>query len=542
MTNIAFPQCFVEIYPFEGQTFFFSGKQILSCTTHRDIHDDVGNFTIVLPPGGPNGTNLAPSWSEVLTPSSLCLIGMVCDGHSEVVMVGVVTGANETQHWSNSGVQRVTEIIGEDMAHFFMQQNWANLTVLAGTGASAAGEAINIPEAGLAAILGAGYLNGPPSEIASNWYNSILDGGQGILSQTKFPFGGGNAAQGQAPYINFSDAVAQFFEEYPNFIIPFGDFFFQSEGNWLEKFRQMLPFPWYECYLTTLPAGSIGTGGFAFTMKGIEGSSTPTFVCRINPIPVVTVNGDGTFDDLDSSRWDQLPGYVPETGFYQSDVNFNTNEVRNFYVLNPTWMRRMFGDTNSGLNPYIFSFLAYIDIASVHRYGYVPEIANVSWLTDTTGAHAKSGQTDVTKLVADLTGRLFSQYEPTPLMANGMVKYRLRPDIFPGGRFSYAPFKNDVTWDFYLTGVTHTFVFDHEASTTLTLTRGLPSSVYDDDSLSGILGQAHVGNAMRVDGVYKVGLPPGIGSPLQSIDLSKNAAAQWLSQLAPIATKAQGGQ
>jgi hypothetical protein len=52
--------------------------------------------------------------------------------------------------------------------------------------------------------------------------------------------------------------------------------------------------------------------------------------------------------------------------------------------------------------------------------------------------------------------------------------------------------------------------------------RGLPVDVYNDDAL--ILAM-HMGNAMRVQGQYTIGLPPGLGVPLQPLNLSTMIAA-----------------
>ena len=96
-------------------------------------------------------------------------------------------------------------------------------------------------------------------------------------------------------------------------------------------------------------------------------------------------------------------------------------------------------------------------------------------------------------------------FAPYKVMGNTIYSGPLRPDILPGNKFTYNPFKDTSlydpslqsnTWDFYIEEVTHHYVFAGKSSTTLKLTRGLPSSIYNrEDSenlLQGILsGTVH---------------------------------------------------
>jgi len=84
----------------------------------------------------------------------------------------------------------------------------------------------------------------------------------------------------------------------------------------------------------------------------------------------------------------------------------------------------------------------------------------------------------------------------------------LMPDLPIGTRFRYSPHKDGLPWDFYIEGIQHHFVFGWLSTTTLTLSRGLPSSIYASASSDGLLQAIHVGNAMRHNGLYEVGLPP----------------------------------
>jgi hypothetical protein len=106
-------------------------------------------------------------------------------------------------------------------------------------------------------------------------------------------------------------------------------------------------------------------------------------------------------------------------------------------------------------------------------------------------------------------------------MLQGQVTIPLTPTMLVGTRFRYAPFKDGVPWDFYVTGFKHRFVFGGQCMTTLTLSRGLPADVYADANL---LQAIFTGNAMRQNGEYVIGLPAGTGPALQVIETPQQAA------------------
>ena len=562
----AVPQCFLECYPFEGGSYSIQGGQILACTVSRDIKADAGTFTIELAPGGPFGANAAPSWTDVITPMSLCLVGMSRGIYRQIVMIGVVTNVDEPQVWRET-VSRSVTISGQDFGYFFNSFNWCALTFLGGP-ATAIGQALGTATAGIPALLGSSLLNGPPNQVAAAWYNKIMAGTSGILAQTSFLY--------RQQRVTFPQAMATLFAAYPGFTIPFGDYFIAAEGNWTSKFRSILQWPWYEFFVTTAPVGFYGGaapagtvtlgqpvivqpgtgggldevtvtaptptgGGYQFTMAGIGNApACPTLVARVNPLPQVAVTTNGanvTFGAIDATAWNALPLFTLDTGFSDSRLSFDESEVRNFYMLNPVWFRRMFGDVGDGLAPFILSFLGAYDAASIHRYGYRPEYTETRWLSDLNGDVAAAQSVDVFNLAASLTGRLISYYEPTSLMGRAGVIMPLRPDIMIGCRFKYPPLKNEGPWDFYIESVTHTFIFGGKPTTSLRLTRGLPSVVYSDTSQSGVLTQMHLGNAQRLNGIYSVGLPPGSAGGLRPFGI--NQTDQVMGNIAKVYVTAQ---
>jgi hypothetical protein len=87
-------------------------------------------------------------------------------------------------------------------------------------------------------------------------------------------------------------------------------------------------------------------------------------------------------------------------------------------------------------------------------------------------------------------------------MAVGSVVMPLRPDIMPGCKFEYAPFRGGELWTFYIEAAEHDYNFGGDSTTTLFLSRGLPSSVYADMSQKGIFYGVLTGTAERFEGEY----------------------------------------
>ena len=140
--------------------------------------------------------------------------------------------------------------------------------------------------------------------------------------------------------------------------------------------------------------------------------------------------------------------------------------------------------------------------------------------------------------MATLLGRLCGYYEATPLMARAAPTTWLRPDIEIGSKFTYAPFRDGVNWDFYIEKVMHSYVFGGPSKTQLTLSRGLPSSIYNDSSSTGLLYNIHIGNAQRVGGVYKIGLPSGSAAPLTAVPPKQ--FSDWMISLDTLYVTPQG--
>ena len=522
---------------------------ILSCQVSKNIRNtEPGTFNLMLAPGGPGGPNYGPSWTEIVTPMSLVIISMQRYDAFETVMIGIVTSPVEVQRWRSArGVQRVITISGQDFQYFFSAMNYYTLSMLGATRGAIFGDI------GLPAIMGSALLgNQPPNVVGAAWYNTIMaapgagDGTGGILGQTFFNY--------QGSKILFYDLMSTWFEAYDAAIeIPIGDYFMVSQGSWITKFLAIFPFPWYEFFIQTVPVGFYGTNGTPanspLTTTGFPPSS-PQLVARVNPLPWTNNYSPSSGFTMDTSRWEGLESYTLNTsGFIESDVQFNINEVRNFYVINPKWLTQLFGVSNASSAPFIFMFSAWLDTASINRYGYRPQITETHWFSDIKGQGAvvnSQNPINFQQLVAQLGLRITSYFEPTPLMASGTVQMELRPDIFAGNRFTYKPFKNGIDWMFYITGVTHYYEFGGESTTTLTLSRGLPKALYDGSGYTvsngltpASLADIHTGNATKRDGEYLKGIAYPGQIPLRPINMATPGVAGFLAGLPGIFSQAQ---
>jgi hypothetical protein len=547
VANIA---CSIEVYPFEGGKYTIQGGQIISATVSKNIYEPQGSMSVTLMPGGPQGVEDPNTWSQIITPMSHMLIGMTRGTRSAVVMDGIVTLPAEQQVWSNNeaetSVMRAQGLQGADFGWFFNQYNYYALTFYGLTASTPIGNGLGLVPASIASILSKGAQNQPPDQMGILWYQ-IMTGQSGILAKTYVPYA--NATQ-----ISIKQAITAQWEKYPIANIPVISYFL-GEESWYAKFKHIFAEPWYEFFVTTAPSGQYlsypGTpsnatinAGTSFTMQSEPQAKPagPMLVARVTPLPVLMPpNGtSGPPGQVDSSRWSQLPLYdftKEKFGFKSSSASFSCDGARNFYILNPTAYQTLFGDNNANTLPFPFYFIAAGDAASVQRYGFRPQVFTTQWFYDQAGLAAQTGETKKQTFL-EMTATAMSWYHPLPLMARANVVLPLTPDILVGTRFRYIPFKNGASWDFYVEGFQHNFSFGGESHTSLTLSRGLPTSVYNNPTL---LQAVLSGNAQRVNAEYVVGLPAGSAPSLQFTATLADAAALQQSMTNFVNTPQQAG-
>ncbi|MHB1954470.1 MAG: hypothetical protein ACYCOU_12055, partial [Sulfobacillus sp.] len=153
------PAIAIDIYPFEGGSFTLTPATtpILECNVYKNIrNNEGGTFEIVLAPSGPppntptvGGTPSNPipgaatlptysqskklsivSWTQVITPMSLCIIRMA-RREAQTVMVGVVQETRENQDWiTGQTVTRKIIITGMDFTYFLTREQFYTLAAL----------------------------------------------------------------------------------------------------------------------------------------------------------------------------------------------------------------------------------------------------------------------------------------------------------------------------------------------------------------------------------------------------------------------------
>jgi hypothetical protein len=492
---------YVAIYPYEGGEHYIDGPSagLVSVSTSKDITQPYGQFSLILSPGGPSGTSY-PTWTQIITPNSFVLIGLRRGVYSQVVMMGIVTSCSENQTWNPGNVQRFTTVQGGDIALLFSNANYYNLLYTLQINA--------LGNVGQIASLNDGLSGGTPAELGKAWYTVLMAGNNGIMSTVMFNKNGTK--------YSFSDVIQYWFQEYPyELAIPNGSNFLSSQGSWLSKFLSFFNYPWYEFFVITSPQGyyTQATGPKVSTLGALGNfiAAQTTIIARVNPFPYAKNTGsvDAPTWEVDVSLWKALPRNTnTNLGFISSNMSFASDEVRNFYLVNVVNLSTLYGGGNDDTNAFVANGHAWVDLDSTFRYGFLPEIAETSWFYDAQGTYAQtaaqaSSTPDFSTLADDLTYRVISQYGPTPLMASGTAVFPMMPDMMPGTVFTYVPFKDGVTWDFYVQGVSHTFTFGGQNTTTLTLTRGLPSAVYADTSTNGLLVAILTAKAMKQEGQYQ---------------------------------------
>lgn len=561
--NPASLACYVDIYTPEGSQYSFSSFNgmgaILQLTTNKNIMERVGTFQLVLapqtltPPKSQNSQNSQTatqtgnlSWSQILTPMSTVIVGFQRGVRHGIVMIGLISSVRETQTWQTGrGVQRTITITGEDFGKYLEFPDYYSLFFLASTTGD---------QTDASTLLNQGLTHGDPGAIAKTWFTSICL--KVLFANTYIAYKGGSISMQVAFGYEFDTFDA-------DYQIPFGYYYLGSNSHWADKFEEILQPPFYEYFVTT--AGytnginspyKIQSQLYTFGCNGLPNDdASPVIIGRVNPWPrLVTPSSasqsiqeeqpgliylpDFSSATVDTSLWDALTEYtldVSNNSFISSAVEFSDSTLANFFVINPYFATGQLGGSNQNIIAPLYLVGGAADFASIARYGFRPQIIGTYWFADTDGftaqqqaSNTSSPPADFGALYAILLGRLASIYEPLGLMARASCVTNIRPDIQIGNKFTYAPFRDQVPWTFYIDLVDHSFNFGGVSTTTLGLSRGLPKSVYEDPNL---LKAILTGNAQRVNGQYQVGIPAEFSSQPTLSGLSLNSLANWIQTI-----------
>jgi hypothetical protein len=498
-------QVSVDIYPYEGGMYSFGAQSayLRNLTTSKDIRSPFGSFQVTLEFGGPTGTGY-PTWTQVVTPQSLCVIGATRGATSQIVMVGMVVTVTETQQWQPGQVNRVIVIEGADFGYIFAENNYYNLTALYGSGLQALGGV------GIADALSSGLIGGTPAQLAQRWYTTVMAGSPnpqepagGVLKNMVFNVNGTK--------FTFAQIMSTYFEAWNGpAIIPTGTNFIADEGTWLEKFQSFFQGPeWYEFFINTAPvdtypASSIGT---AVPSRTPNYAATNVYVVgRISPQPYLLNAGTAESPKWSTELkiWNSLTQYTLNgLGFLSSSIDFSGESVKNYFFVNALSISSQVGAGNDSVNPFLATNALLYNEASLNRYGYRPIIVETWWGFDPTGVASQTNADTPNAfqaLYADMLNRVASYWNPLDLMGTATVSFTMRPDILAGNQFQWTPFRDGVPWTGYIQGIQHSWSFGASATTTLTLTRCLPSAIYADNAfLTNVL----LGTVSKVNGQYQ---------------------------------------
>ncbi len=514
MSQSAAPVIFIDVYPPDG------GKYTIGPENHNALQISIdkplmggGSFMITLAPGGPSGPNEGLSWGQILTPQSLVVLRGRRGEEAAGLMVGVIQTPEESQSWAQQGVTRTHTIEGRDFTYFFDTFSFYTLNAL--------GFVQNLYFGGVSeSILSGdtGLLVGSPDQVGQTWYEKIMVGDKGFMSQTAFSV--------NKKSVKFKNIVGQVWESYAyvgsgGISIPMSLNFITEEGTWLEKFYKIFPFPIYEFFVANLSqdevtqtytTGAVIKAANVLGTKGVD-DVNPVIVARNSPLPFVDITGV-----LRQDLWKSLPIYDLSSRPYAHRSNqtyLTTDGLGNYFVWQPVNAQLLSGGSNTNVLNWIVTAGGGIDATSMTRYGYRPIVKETLWWVDTSGISGKivaqkNGILDIQNLIANTGLQMGAFYGPIPLFYKGTVVIPFSPTIQPGTRFRYAPFRDGVLYDFYIDRVRHSYSIG-EASTTLTLSRGLPQSVYDNPSLLAAVLQHR---ARIIDGKHIEFFPQNKGAGL----------------------------
>lgn len=531
--QIASPSYRMEIFPVEADsslvisTDLFPGVDIRISKTLAGI----STFSASIPPVN-NSTQLyGGELINVIPMMSTVLIKMTRGAQDYVVFVGVVTNTEEQEIRTEGGpVQRSTLIEGQDLMYFLTRSaqwslTWAGTTVSAIPGGPSGQQFFGTNATG-------SPFTGTPAEMGTGFYNAVI---RNYLHLTNFKINSTEYA--------FDDMLSVCFGPFAtptnlDIIFPFLNSFYQADGVWWDKLKVFFPWPVYEMFMETYeilgnatPVHNAATvsltgattietptytpstvitidsasipnttaGGQPLFWKDETGKTLgimqPTLVARQMPHPRA-ISTDGVWS-LDRSAWDALPEYVfksTATPYYASAIQFSIENVRSLYAISASTIAQTFGSNINLLAPFILTEQSsLVDPVAMSKFGYIPEIMDIAWFfAPTLAPNQKNLNTDaMVELMSTMTTTLSSYYVPVSLMASGNLELPLTPSILVGTKITFAPQKvlNDnatdgnSNWTFYVEGVQHVYEFGGKSRTVLTLSRGLPTAVYENDNL-----------------------------------------------------------
>ena len=358
--QITSPQCFVQIFPYDGSSYSFPSDfknlpngGLLECTVTKNIHSaSPGTCELILSPGGPNGLAIGPSWGQIIVPLSLVIVTMLRGGNGNVVFVGVVHTVTENLDWTASSPTRETVVQCFDFQYFLTAYNFYTLTFL-GSWASSGGS--SLPTSSYLSTVNSGLVNGDPIAVASEWLKVMFS----ILWRLGFQINSGN----RQTFISFINLLVPVFQQFgmpgvtangPTIPVGFGNLS-TTDSSWWSKFTEIFPFPMYELFLQTVPnrfmsdvflhnyqgnlpdnpSGNPPIGYLPpynqLTYPLAYGNSLPynlrmsydntpvtALVARKFPFPVPNLAGNEPYMD----QWNKLPVFYPgqETGWDLSET------------------------------------------------------------------------------------------------------------------------------------------------------------------------------------------------------------------------------
>jgi len=530
------PSAEMVVYPYGGLPISMTPDKFpLRQIQIRNSISRPSTFQVMLAPTSLLGTDTDITLPKLIPVRSLVLIYLGRGEHKYLAFIGLVTSIQEDQHWRSRAAERRILIEGMDFTYFLSTFSYYTLTWL-GSLAD-----LNVISSYKDIVSSMSTASLSPQDAGKKFYEQVFTP---YLKLSQF--------WNNNSFITVPDILESRFGGYrsnSDLYIPLLLSFLSSDGNWMQKFSQIFPHPLYETFVMTYEDKdaknypSTSSTGESFTLAG--NTAKTGFIAREMPIPSLYIPGtDESQVTVDMDLWDALNEYeIEDSRFIQSTVSNSIGNVRNLYKLDPYMLKAMLPGKGAQAVVSLLEAVKGIgaNLNSINRYGIMPEVFTTIWFSDdhkqTNSKNPKVTQDSIQALAWAVLYKLQSYYGPTPQLFNASVETPLAPDILPGNKFTYAPFKGGDPWTFYIEECIHTITFGGPSRTSFVLSRGLPKSSFSDTSF---MTDLLLGNIIRKEGGYSYVSADERQTSFRTIGIDN--LLKFFNESLPMFRQAQGGK
>jgi hypothetical protein len=244
-----------------------------------------------------------------------------------------------------------------------------------------------------------------------------------------------------------------------------------AEGPHLGIVRGLTDEPFHELFVTTRSPNdtptTLGLSKLAKNPRGARDAST-TITFRAAPFPHVTPDGRGVLSEWQGLPLTKLEGNLERVNAFNG--GYSRASERNFFMAFPGFQAL----TEEAL---FASGAAVANKASVARFGYLPMKIKTRLIYNAQGVNTKT----VEDFIQQLTYRLAGQWANGHIWHSGQANVMFAPHIHAGTRVrASSPWHGGTPYEWYVSSRSLNWNPEALGSTTLSLERGMPVTMYED--------------------------------------------------------------